>query len=154
MNDLDMEPMDGEIGDSNELLKLKEKVKALEKQNAILKQKEGDDVDGAVSTPVGDEKIIEDIQLIEIEDLDESEGNWLLNVSDETADLEDECSWLRKDVMSPNTLKKKSLVNKLDDIAKSKYSQNYIIPFHHHGMFKIFARIYHFMLKKLRAVEL
>merc|ERR1719282_2231976 len=111
-----------EIGDSNELLKLKEKVKALEKQNAILKQKEGDDVDGAVSTPIGDEKIIEDIQLIEIEDLDESEGNWLLNVSDETADLEDDCSWLRKDVMSPNTLKKKSLVNKLDDIAKNTIS--------------------------------
>ena len=42
----------------------------------------------------------------------------------EFEDLDDsECSWLRKDVTSPNSLaamRKKSLVNKLDDIAKSK----------------------------------
>ena len=35
MNDLDMEPMDGEIGDSNELIRLKEKVKALENEHKL-----------------------------------------------------------------------------------------------------------------------
>ena len=119
---------------STELLRLQEKVKALEGQNAILKQnKTGDNLDGAearagnsgqrcsiIST--GDE---DDIKLLEIEDLDESEDNWLFDLSAGDQAVEDECDWLRADVTSPTSavaLRKKSLVNKLDDIAKSKFS--------------------------------
>ena len=112
---------------STELLRLQEKVKALERQNAILKQsKTGDSTEGAgarisiIST--GDE---DDIKLLEIEDLDGSEDNWLFDLSEGDQAGEDECDWLRADVTSPTSavaLKKKSLVNKLDDIAKSKCS--------------------------------
>ena len=126
MNDLDLD-MDEEI-QSQEVIRLKEKVKALERQNALLKTKSkpgdnGDSVDGAAA--VGDlvnDKVIEDIQLIDLDELDAGEDNWLLDVSQEDQDnQEDECSWLRSDVTSPSSiaaLKKKSLVNKLDDIAK------------------------------------
>ena len=117
---------------SSELLRLQEKVKALERQNAILKQsKTGDNVDEAeargdncakrisiIST--GDE---DDIKLLEIEDLDGSEDNWLFDLSAGDQGGEDESDWLRADVTSPTSavaLKKKSLVNKLDDIAKSE----------------------------------
>ena len=129
MNDPDMETIGGS-GDFSELSRLKEKVRALERQNEMLKQtKNGDSagdgaVDGAAARPrLSDEKIIDDIKLLEIEDLDDSEENWLLDVSRNQEEEEDECAWLRKDVMSPNSLaaaRKKSLVNKLDDIAKSK----------------------------------
>ena len=37
MNELDMETLDSDLGDSSELMKLKEKVRALEKQNKMLK---------------------------------------------------------------------------------------------------------------------
>lgn len=130
MNELDMETLDSDLGDSSELMKLKEKVRALEKQNKMLKDtKPGDSENGASASGLSDDKIIEDVKLIEIEDLDGSEDNWLLDVSKdnppEFEELDDtDCSWLRKDVMSPDSLaamKKKSLVNKLDDIAKSKY---------------------------------
>ena len=118
---------------SNELLRLQEKVKALERQNAILKQtKTADNLDGAEAAgengvrrnsmiSTGDE---DDIKLLEIEDLDGSEeDNWLFDLSGGEQAGQDECDWLRADVTSPTSavaLKKKSLVNKLDDIAKSK----------------------------------
>ena len=103
----------------------RDQVRALERQNKILKQsKPGDTEDDGASS---EDKIIEDIKLIEIECLDDSEENWLFDVSKDNQEFEDlddsECSWLRKDVTSPNSLaamRKKSLVNKLDDIAKSK----------------------------------
>ena len=130
--DLDMSTTDMEPVQSNELLRLQEKVKALERQNAILKQsKTGDNLDGAEATAetcakrismisTGDE---DDIKLLEIEDLDGSEDNWLFDVSGGDQAGQDEGDWLRADVTSPTSavaLKKKSLVNKLDDIAKSK----------------------------------
>ena len=120
---------DMETVQSTELLRLQEKVKALERQNAILKQsKTGDNLDGAGATKrisiisTGDE---DDIKLLEIEDIDEGEDNWLFGLSAGDQAEEDHCNWLRADVTSPTSavaLKKKSLVNKLDDIAKSKYS--------------------------------
>ena len=113
--------------------KLAEKVKALERQNALLKTaKTGDNLDGAAARSsiisTGDE---DDIKLLEIEDFDGSEDNWLFDLGNGDQAVEDESDWLRGDVTSPTSgvaLKKKSLVNKLDDIAKSKYqsvSQSY-----------------------------
>ena len=95
--------------------------------------KPGDMENGALASGLLEDKIIEDVKLIEIEDLDDSEENWLLDVSKdnppEFEDLNDtDCSWLRKDVTSPDSLvamKKKSLINKLDDIAKSKYDREF-----------------------------
>ena len=55
--------------------------------------------------------------------LDGSEDNWLFDVSGGDQAGQDEGDWLRADVTSPTSavaLKKKSLVNKLDDIAKSE----------------------------------
>ena len=125
MAELDMdEVMDGDMGDSSELSKLKEKVRALERQNALLKQTKTAD-DGAKCL---DDKI-EDIQLLDMDELTNGDDNWLLNVGEEITDQDDDddCAWLRQDMMSPNSLKKKSLVNKLDDIAKRKYSHVCII---------------------------
>ena len=125
MAELDMdEVMDGDMGDSSELSKLKEKVRALERQNALLKQTKTAD-DGAKCL---DDKI-EDIQLLDMDELTNGDDNWLLNVGEEITDQDDDddCAWLRQDMMSPNSLKKKSLVNKLDDIAKRKYFQFCII---------------------------
>ena len=127
MAELDMdEVMDGDMGDSSELSKLKEKVRALERQNALLKQTKTAD-DGAKCL---DDKI-EDIQLLDMDELTNGDDNWLLNVGEEITDQDDDddCAWLRQDMMSPNSLKKKSLVNKLDDIAKRKYFHVCIILF-------------------------
>ena len=138
MNDLDLD-MDEEI-QSQEVIRLKEKVKALERQNALLKTKskpgdeDGVDEAAAVADLVND-KVIEDIQLIDLDELDAGEDNWLLDVSQEDQDnQEDECSWLRSDVTSPSSiaaLKKKSLVNKLDDIAKSRFLTHFLINVMH-----------------------
>ena len=118
---------DVETVQSTELLRLQEKVKALERQNAILKQsKTGDNLYGAEAAKrisiisTGDE---DDIKLLEIEDIDEGEDNWLFDLSAGDQAEEDHSDWLRADVTSPTSavaLKKKSLVNKLDDIAKSE----------------------------------
>ena len=119
MAELDMdEVMDGDMGDSSELSKLKEKVRALERQNALLKQTKTTD-DGAKCL----DDNIEDIQLLDMDELTNGDDNWLLNFGEEITDQDDDddCAWLRQDMMSPNSLKKKSLVNKLDDIAKRKY---------------------------------
>ena len=116
---------------STELLRLQEKVKALERQNAILKQsKTGDNIDGAEARAENPKRISiistgdeDDIKLLEIEDLDGSEDNWLFDLSAGEHAGEEESDWLRADVTSPTSavaLKKKSLVNKLDDIARSK----------------------------------
>jgi len=122
-----MDPIEGNKMESVELSRLKEKVRALERQNAMLKQNKngenGESVDGAGAALniEADQKMMEDIKLIDLDDIDGGEDNWLLDVSETDGALEDECSWLRKDVMSPDSvaaLKKKSLVNKLDDIAK------------------------------------
>ena len=118
---------------SSELLRLQEKVKALERQNELLKQsKTGDSNGGAAVKRIsiistGDD---EDIKLLEMDDLEfgsgfGSEENWLFDLSNgEQGGLEeDEGDWLKTAVMSPDSstaAKKKSLVNKLDDIAKSK----------------------------------
>ena len=125
MAELDMdEVMDGDMGDSSELSKLKEKVRALERQNALLKQTKTTD-DGAKCL----DDNIEDIQLLDMDELTNGDDNWLLNVGEENLDQDDDddCAWLRQDMMSPNSLKKKSLVNKLDDIAKRKYFHACII---------------------------
>ena len=128
-----MDPIEGNKMESVELSRLKEKVRALERQNAMLKQNKngenGESVDGAGAALniEADQKMMEDIKLIDLDDIDGGEDNWLLDVSETDGALEDECSWLRKDVMSPESvaaIKKKSLVNKLDDIAKSKFSLN------------------------------
>jgi len=122
-----MDPIEGNKMESVELSRLKEKVRALERQNAMLKQNtngdNGESVEGAgaATYSVADQKIIDDVKLIDLDDIDGGDDNWLLDVSETDGGLEDECSWLRKDVMSPDSmaaLKKKSLVNKLDDIAK------------------------------------
>ena len=147
MNDLDLD-IDEDI-QSQEVLRLKEKVKALERQNALLKTTKpkpgdnGDTMDGAVATAglANDDKLIEEIQLIDLDELDAGEDNWLLDISQENQDdPEDECSWLRSDVTSPNSiaaLKKKSLVNKLDDIAKSRFLTNFLINVMHDLTFQL-----------------
>ena len=126
----DMSNSDMEAVQSSELLRLQEKVKALERQNLLLKQsKTGDQMTGGSSgkrssiLSSGDE---DDIKLLEIEDTDGSEESWVFELRDvEERVRGEDCDWLRADVISPETqgsAKKKSLVNKLDDIAKSKYS--------------------------------
>ena len=122
-----MSNSDMEAVQSSELLRLQEKVKALERQNLLLKQrKTGDQTVGSSDKrssilSSGDE---DDIKLLEIEDTDGSEESWLFELRNVEERLGGEdCDWLRADVISPDgqgSAKKKSLVNKLDDIAKSK----------------------------------
>lgn len=127
-----MSNSDMEAVQSSELLRLQEKVKALERQNLLLKQsKTGDQMTGGSSgkrssiLSSGDE---DDIKLLEIEDTDGSEESWLFELRDvEERVRGEDCDWLRADVISPETqgsAKKKSLVNKLDDIAKRSPSHS------------------------------
>ena len=133
----------GDNAQTSELQKLQDKVRALERQNALLKQNQPvDSVDGAELTKVGDNLLqkmsklnsssppntvcerIEDVKLIDIESLEGSEGNWLISMEQEDVESIDDIDWLRRDVESPSAIvaiKKKSLVNKLEDLARSKY---------------------------------
>ena len=135
----------GDNAHPSELQKLQDKVRALERQNALLKQNQPlDTVDGAELTSVGDNlfmkmtkekssspqnavsELVEDapFQLIDIDSLEGSEGSWLLSMDPDEFESVDEIDWLRKDVESPSAMvaiKKKSLVNKLEDLSRSKY---------------------------------
>ena len=132
----------GDSAQPSELQKLQDKVRALERQNALLKQNQPvDAVDGAELAKVGDNLLqkmskgnssssssavcdkIEDVKLIDIESLEGSEGNWLIDMDQDDGDAVDDIEWLRRDVESPSAIvaiKKKSLVNKLEDLARSK----------------------------------
>eukprot|EP00092_Neocalanus_flemingeri_P028583 GFUD01031039.1.p1 GENE.GFUD01031039.1~~GFUD01031039.1.p1 ORF type:complete len:647 (-),score=115.24 GFUD01031039.1:694-2634(-) len=136
----------GDNAPSSELQKLQDKVRALEQQNALLKQNQPlDSVDGAELTKVGDNLLskmsggksssppnaagerIEDVKLIDIESLEGSEGNWLISMDQDDFESVDEIDWLRRDVESPSAMvaiKKKSLVNKLEDLARRSPSHS------------------------------
>jgi len=124
----DMDPVE-----SSELLRLQEKVRALERQNELLKTGKSSDLQGAAGAAVKRTSILstgddEDIKLLDIEQLDGSEENWLFDLSNGEEGFDgEEVDWLRADVLSPDSamaLKKKSLVNKLDDIAKRSPSHS------------------------------
>jgi len=127
----------GDNAQTSELQKLQDKVRALERQNALLKQNQPvDSVDGAELTKVGDNllrkmskgnstsmsnTVCEDVKLIDIESLEGSEGDWLISMDQDEAESIDDVDWLRRDVESPSAIvaiKKKSLVNKLEDLAR------------------------------------
>jgi len=136
----------GDNAQTTELQKLQDKVRALERQNALLKQNQPlDSVDGAELTKVGDNLLmkmsrgkssstqngagerIDDVKLIDIEALEGSEGNWLISMDREDFESVDEIDWLRRDVESPSAMvaiKKKSLVNKLEDLARRSPSHS------------------------------
>lgn len=136
----------GDNAQTSELQKLQDKVRALERQNALLKQNQPvDSVDGAELTKVGDNLLqkmskgnsssspntvcerIEDVKLIDIESLEGSEGNWLISMDQEDVESIDDIDWLRRDVESPSAIvaiKKKSLVNKLEDLARRSPSHS------------------------------
>jgi len=136
----------GDSAQPSELQKLQDKVRALERQNALLKQNQPvDAVDGAELAKVGDNLLqkmskgnssssssavcdkIEDVKLIDIESLEGSEGNWLIDMDQDDGDAVDDIEWLRRDVESPSAIvaiKKKSLVNKLEDLARRSPSHS------------------------------
>jgi len=136
----------GDNAQTSELQKLQDKVRALERQNAMLKQNQPlDSVDGAELTKVGDNLLmkmakgksssppnaagerIDDVKLIDIESLEGSEGNWLISMTQDDFESVDEIDWLRRDVESPSAMvaiKKKSLVNKLEDLARRSPSHS------------------------------
>ena len=130
----------GDMEDVSELQKLQDKVKALERQNAMLKQNQPvDSVDEAAFTKVGDRSKmrvnsndcdqLEDVKLIDIESLEGSEGDWLVSMDKEEADEVDNLDWLRKDIESPSAIvaiKKKSLVNRLEDLARGDYLHSFL----------------------------
>ena len=62
-----------------------------------------------------------EISLIDLEDLEGTEGDWLIGEKGAVGPG-DELDWLRRDLEeSPSVaIKKKSLVNKLEDLARSK----------------------------------
>ena len=110
---------------SSELLRLQEKVRALERQNEILKQSKTGEVEGAKRSSIISAGDDDDIKLLEIEDLDGSDENWLFEVTngEEEVEGDEETDWLRADAISPasgGAGRKMSLISKLDDIAKSK----------------------------------
>ena len=133
----------GDNAQTSELQKLQDKVRALERQNALLKQNQPiDSVDGAELATTGDNLLqkmakgnasssssavcerIEDVKLIDIESLEGTEGDWLISMDQEEVENLDDVDWLRRDVENPSAIvaiKKKSLVNKLEDLARSKY---------------------------------
>merc|ERR1719232_2122116 len=70
---------------------------------------------------------IDDVKLIDIESLEGSEGDWLISMDQEEVENLDDVDWLRRDVENPSAIvaiKKKSLVNKLEDLARRSPSHN------------------------------
>jgi hypothetical protein len=136
----------GENAQTSELQKLQDKVRALERQNALLIQNQPiDSGDGAELTTVGDNLLqkmskgnsssspgavferIEDVKLIDINALEGSEGDWLISMDQEEAESIDDVDWLRSDIENPSAIvaiKKKSLVNKLEDLARRSPSHS------------------------------
>jgi len=118
--------------ESEELAKLQEKVRALEMQNAALRQ--GSPETGAAggrgerggTQPVSQEGMME-ISLIDMEGLSGTEGDWLCGEPG-LVGPGDEMSWLRRDIdeTHAHSIRKKSLVNRLEDLARrspSAYSR-------------------------------
>jgi len=118
---------DNTDGDTGQLAKLQEKVRALERQNAALRQNKPPvepSVNGAREREaVGNCKEeggdIMEASLIDIEGLNGSEGDWLCGEPG-LVGPGDEVDWLRSDLEESPVIavKKKSLVNKLDDLAR------------------------------------
>jgi len=122
---------DNTDGDDGQLAKLQEKVRALEKQNAALRQSKPtvESVNEARERVGNKEEVgetnkeessdIMEASLIDIEGLNGSEGDWLCGEPG-LVGPGDEVDWLRSDLdESPViAIKKKSLVNKLDDLAR------------------------------------
>jgi len=136
----------GDNAQTSELQKLQDKVRALERQNALLKQNQPiDSVDGAELATTGDNLLqkmakgnssssstavcerIEDVKLIDIESLEGTEGDWLISMDQEEVENLEDVDWLRRDVENPSAIvaiKKKSLVNKLEDLARRSPSHS------------------------------
>merc|ERR550519_1175502 len=115
---------------ASELQILQEKVRALERQNAELKQaRRPSDVDsddsGRTTKEGSDSSVeslrIEDMKLIDVDSLEGEEGTWLVPVSGGG-----EREWLRGEVEATGALivNKKTLVNRLDDLARRSPSRS------------------------------
>jgi len=125
---------------TSELQILQEKVRALERQNAELKQArrpseiESDekgrtlsdsDASGRTTKEGSDSSVdslrLEDMKLIDVNSLEGEEGTWLVPVSGGG-----EREWLRGEVEATGALivNKKTLVNRLDDIARRSPSRS------------------------------
>jgi len=109
--------------ESDTLAQLQEKVRALERQNAALRQcqpTENGTVNGTKerTRPSSGEGIM-DVSLIDLEQLEGTESDWLIGEVGAVGPG-DELDWLRRDKEeSPSVaVKKKSLVNKLEDLAR------------------------------------
>jgi len=110
--------------DPDQLAKLQEKVRALERQNAALRQStphnevEEKERDHLKKVEQENNAIMEG-SLIDINGLNGSEGDWLCGEPG-LVGPGDEVDWLRSDLEESPVIaiKKKSLVNKLDDLAR------------------------------------
>jgi len=125
---------DNEDVDTGQLAKLQEKVRALERQNAALRQSKpavepSERERGGPGVALEreteglnikqDSSDIMEASLIDIEGLNGSEGDWLCGEPG-LVGPGDEVDWLRSDLEESPVIaiKKKSLVNKLDDLAR------------------------------------
>ena len=92
----------------------------MERQNAALRQSAPLEEGGGKPRPLSGGSMME-ASLIDLDTLDGSEGDWLIGEPG-LVGPGDEVDWLRSDLEdSPVvSVKKKSLVNKLDDLCRGK----------------------------------
>ena len=85
--------------ENEELNKLKEKVQALQKQNALLKKNRN-------SQREADPNFFEKIQLIDLTAIDKGDEKWLLDAGDTDATIEEVYTWLSKNVIRRGVIEK------------------------------------------------